>query len=1166
MKKAKGINKVVKEMTEAIQSSDKRKTAAYDTTAKVLRIDGETAWVHLAGGIDETPVKLTIRATPGDQVQVRVSNGRAWITGNVTNPPTDDSRANYVYNYLNGRLDVPEAYIHDLIANNITTDNLKATNGFIQYLIAGDITAEDITTDHAEIQALDANYAHITEGVIDNAKIGYADVNDLDAHYAKIDFENVNNSWITNGIIKNAAISDAMISGVSANKLTAGTIDASNITVTNLNASNITAGSITVDGITIDIANNEASIDGAYVEEGTITLSGLAQEVTDKIDGAIESFTGSAVPTLNNYPASGWSADERASHVGDVYYVVNSAITEDGYCYRFTHSNNEYSWTLIKDSDVTAALSRLTTAEGNITNLQTFETNTERWITDTDDELSSLQQRTTTLETDMEDKVDVTTFNTLSQSVDTNTANITSLSTTVQNKADSSTVTALSNTVNTVQQTANGNSSKLSNLITVLGTNPDGTTSATDVVHRTSALEQDLSGFKTTVASTYYTQTDASALSGRVTSAETTITQLSNNILLTATAADSTAAEAGQHLIESFLNFAPSGVTIGFDKLGLIVGSRNYLLGTGESWYIEIPSEDPGGDYLYDISTSIEQENLTNGSYVTLSFDWETRATGGQFAPWLYANSQLYEFGTPEKSIGADGDVIEISQENRSGHVEIVYSLTSTSASVISGAKLWVEFEGLDGDLELNNVMLEKGNQASSWKLAQEDVEDLVQGAYDSADDAAKTATTYITRVDANGIKVHPSSDSSGTSNYIRINADGSDIYKGGNSVAMFGETARVGRDAQGYSRTILSSTGMQIKYRSSTQDEVIAHLGYGQCVGATAGSTLDSPYYTFGTRANSPIGAQSFAHGNGVEATRYFAHAEGEMTTASGESSHAEGRMSTASGSYSHAEGEHCAAGTFGSHAEGYHTSASGQYAHAEGSYTSASGNWSHAQGESTIAAKDYQTVLGRWNVSDSSNMLVIGCGLDEANRRNALTMDTSGNLILKQSVTAEGKLEVGGVLETKYIDLHASSGGASDYDCRLTTSAGSSTGGGFLHINGQPVKDFVTETGTSSSWRYRKWKSGKVEAWRTYNAGSLTPTQWIAGSWYVKDFDVAIPSGIFSAAPNHTVATNNGSDYQYMVHVARATSATNIRVRVCKPNAGAATPVVALYVSNMV
>lgn len=161
--------------------------------------------------------------------------------------------------------------------------------------------------------------------------------------------------------------------------------------------------------------------------------------------------------------------------------------------------------------------------------------------------------------------------------------------------------------------------------------------------------------------------------------------------------------------------------------------------------------------------------------------------------------------------------------------------------------------------------------------------------------------------------------------------------------------------------------------------------------------------------------------------------------------------------------------------------------------------------------------------------------------------------------------KADFSGAVEMRYIDLHASSGGASDYDCRLTTNAGSNTGEGFLHINNQPMKDFITERGTSSSWYYRKWNSGKVEAWRTYNAGSQTPSKWTDYMYY-KDLDITIPSGIFSATPNHTVATCNGSDYQFMVFVARATSATNIRVRVVKPNSGGATPVIALYVSNMV
>lgn len=71
-----------------------KKSSPYDTQAEVRRVDGDTAWVHIPGGVDETPVQLTTNAKKGDIVQVRVSGGRAWLYGNATAPPTDDTRAN----------------------------------------------------------------------------------------------------------------------------------------------------------------------------------------------------------------------------------------------------------------------------------------------------------------------------------------------------------------------------------------------------------------------------------------------------------------------------------------------------------------------------------------------------------------------------------------------------------------------------------------------------------------------------------------------------------------------------------------------------------------------------------------------------------------------------------------------------------------------------------------------------------------------------------------------------------------------------------------------------------------------------------------------------------------------------------------------------------------
>ena len=89
------MNKVAKELKKAMIESDNKKPKAYDTEAIVSRVDGDTLWVNFPGSENETPVRRTIDAKAGDVVMVRVANHRAWTAGNQTNPPTDDTQANY---------------------------------------------------------------------------------------------------------------------------------------------------------------------------------------------------------------------------------------------------------------------------------------------------------------------------------------------------------------------------------------------------------------------------------------------------------------------------------------------------------------------------------------------------------------------------------------------------------------------------------------------------------------------------------------------------------------------------------------------------------------------------------------------------------------------------------------------------------------------------------------------------------------------------------------------------------------------------------------------------------------------------------------------------------------------------------------------------------------
>lgn len=416
-------------------------------------------------------------------------------------------------------LQAVDGKIDTLTAKAITTDNLEAKVATLGYLSAesADVkfaTIESLTAVDGKIDTLSSK-AITTENLSAKvADLGYLSADSAEISYAKIDFSNVGTQVVSSSMIIDGAVTNEKVANLSANKITSGTIDASKITVTNLNADNITVG----------------TINGQRIGNGSLSLDKLAEEVPTKeyldnveknlqgqIDGAIETFTKSEIPTLNNEPANAWTDNAtRKKHIGDVCYVVNPTSTADGYCYRFTNvgteDNPSYTWSLIKDSDVTKALQEIIDINGELTGIKKFDESISSWKVDTDSELSSLKTRTKNLETEMGDKVSTSTFNEVKQTVDENSASIMSLSDTVRKKADGSTVETLTNTVNEVKQTADSNSLSISSMQTEIGKKADGST-VTELSKKTSNLEQNLDGFKTEVSKTYTTKTEFDDLS-----------------------------------------------------------------------------------------------------------------------------------------------------------------------------------------------------------------------------------------------------------------------------------------------------------------------------------------------------------------------------------------------------------------------------------------------------------------------------------------------------------------------------------------------------------------------------------------------------------------------------------------------------------------------------
>lgn len=299
---------------------------------------------------------------------------------------------------------------------------------------------------------------------------------------------------------------------------------------------------------------------------------------------------------------------------------------------------------------------------------------------------------------------------------------------------------------------------------------------------------------------------------------------------------------------------------------------------------------------------------------------------------------------------------------------------------------------------------------------------------------ASAVATNYVTEVSNSGITVHPSST---TANRVLINADGMEVFRSNDSVALYGDTVRIGKKEEAYieiDSSKLSAYNTNLKkyfefgdtggvtqakeytydgvphteglplnstqisvYRNDSlltagtdysvvvisplygEDslgvEILIQLTIGDVIRITYVPTDEQPYFTFITRqAGSGIGSGSVSLGADCSANGQNALAEGFESSAIGDFSHAEGSKTRAVETCAHAEGSETEATEICTHAEGSGTKADAPYAHAEGSGTIANGNCAHAEGSETIAFGRYSHASGLGNVAYSECETAIG------------------------------------------------------------------------------------------------------------------------------------------------------------------------------------------------
>ena len=124
--------------------------------------------------------------------------------------------------------------------------------------------------------------------------------------------------------------------------------------------------------------NNELA---EFINTATDTL----ENIQNQVDGQIVTFYGNVIPTLENYPVSGWNEDDYDNHIGDMYFNQ-----DNGKSYRFENKNGTYLWVETNNEDINRVLAIANAAKDTADNKRRIFTSTpttpydsgDMWIKD----------------------------------------------------------------------------------------------------------------------------------------------------------------------------------------------------------------------------------------------------------------------------------------------------------------------------------------------------------------------------------------------------------------------------------------------------------------------------------------------------------------------------------------------------------------------------------------------------------------------------------------------------------------------------------------------------------------------------------------------------------------------------------------------------------------
>ena len=661
-----------------LTTGDKDKNKETTVYGTVKIYDGKTC-VKLDGSDLLTPVDTTTEVKEGQRVAVLVKNHSAVIMGNTSDPSAGLSTTDGITEDVN--------HFRTLTANNFTAtnatiENLKATKADITDLEVTNATIENLKATKAEIKDLEA-----TNATIKTLEANKANVVDLNATNATI-----NNLKASKADIADLNALDAEINNLSSNFATIQQLNATNANINILDAEvadiqTLVNGNLTSDNISsLNLTSANTTVANAFIKDAmidSVTASKLTAGIIDTSAITIKSTDGSMLIT--------GSVQQFKDENGKVRIQIGK---DSGGNFTFILYDESGTGVLIDESGIKSSQA---IADGLIVdskvaanaNISGSKLDIASVITEVNNDNSTTIKSNKIYLNEQGQSLEVA-FNSLKTHVDT-----------IQDESIDGDLSSVKEQVQSNTTQINVNTSGISTLVSqneirkeeIKNLDDEITEVSTDINSKYTSLQQDLNGFKTTVGETYTTKTEFNGLT------------VGGRNLITGT--------------KDYRGWTPSNssyVTLSGEYNGFVVQEI-----TGNWSYYHIPFDNTkmkvGESYTLSVYLKCDVKSPT--VYVTFC-NWASSGTANTKRITANVTSEWQRFST---TIAIDKYML-LNATNYGFRIE-------SEGFDTAGMKLYIA-----------GIKFEKGNKATDWSPAPEDVQNEI-------DDVSNNLTTNYSTTSA---------------------------------------------------------------------------------------------------------------------------------------------------------------------------------------------------------------------------------------------------------------------------------------------------------------------------------------------------------------------------------------------------------------------------------